>query len=162
MEVSATTTALLNGNVTNIIVLAIFVVIILLFLTLLTKSGLIGFRGRKLSIGNDEKSREILRRQIEYLTNISRNFETVIDDSEENEYRTKYATEKVLDEMVKWCCVNHISNDEFYITNKQTIVWGILKGIGEVKTDVNKKKCDELVESIIKQLIKTKEYYKNS
>lgn len=32
-----------------------------------------------------------------------------------NKYHTAYVCEKLLDEAIKRCCVNHITNDEVYI-----------------------------------------------
>lgn len=165
MEVSETTNALVNGNIANIIVLGIFIIVVLLITVILAKTGIFKFKGAKLSVGTDDSSREILRRQIEFLSNIGQELISLMPPpSDGNIFIVKYAAERVIDEMIAWCCVNHITDDDFYVKNKQIIVWNILSSI-DWKTDYDleklKKDCDDEVKKVISHILKIKEYYRN-
>lgn len=104
-----------------------------------------------------------MRRQLEFSSNAIQEFLELVPRCEAyDEYKAKYAAEKVFDEVVTWISFNHIRTDDFYISCKQTIVWNILQGIGQkdfYKTEDFKRSCNEIVEKIIKQLIEIREYY---
>lgn len=167
MEVSETTNALVNGRFENIITLGVFTLLVLGIVILLAKSGIFRFKGSKLSVGIDDSAREILRRQLEFLINIGQDLTVFMPDAADgrkNTYMSKYAAELVIDEMITWCCVNHITDDDFYIKNKQIIVWNILQTLDwnpNYDMEKFKKDSDEEVKKVVSHLLKIKDYYKN-
>ena len=163
-KVAETTQIILNGKPLNLIIIGIIILTALIVGIVLVATKTIKFKGNKLSIGYNDTTREIIRRQIEYANNICQNFVDKIlpqkNLDENNFYKHKYLGEKIYDEVVNWIAINHLSNDEFYVLNKQLIVWNIIQGVLEEIIDSElKKTSDEMVEKIIKQLIKIREYY---
>ncbi len=116
----------------NLIQISVILVMIILLLSYLSKKGIFSFNAHGLKVGSADKEREIMRRQLEFSSNAIQEFLALVPRCEDyDEYRAKYAAEKVFDEVVTWISFNHIRTDDFYIFCKQTIVWNILQGIGQ-------------------------------
>ena len=87
-------------------------------LFILLKTGLLQIDTGAIKLG---KSRDLERRiigsQIDFLTlhfsALSSKMKMQMPDV--NKYHTAYVCEKLLDEAIKRCCINHITNDEVYI-----------------------------------------------
>jgi len=163
MDVAGTTAQVLNGDTTNLLLVGLFVTALVVIFTILAKNHLISFRGKHFKIGYDDRTREIIRRQLEYASNAVQRFEALLPRTERyNQYRAKYVSEKCFDEIVTWISVNHLSDDDFYVQNKQMIIWNIIHGIEQkdiYKTEEFQKTVNEVVKDIISRLIQIREFY---
>lgn len=87
-------------------------------LFILLKKGLISVDTGTVKIGKTrDQERRIISSQIDFLTlhfsALSSKMKIKMPDV--NKYHTAYVCEKLLDEAIKRCCVNHITNDDVYI-----------------------------------------------
>lgn len=87
-------------------------------LFVLLKKGLISIDTKSVKIGRTKDlERRIISSQIDFLTlhfsALSSKMRIRMPDV--NKYHTSYVCEKLLDEAIKRCCVNHITNDDVYI-----------------------------------------------
>lgn len=87
-------------------------------LFVLLKKGLITIDTKAVKIGRSKDlERRIISSQIEFLqlhfSALSSKMKMKMPDV--NKYHTAYVCEKLLDEAIKRCCINHITNDDVYI-----------------------------------------------
>ncbi|WP_406033298.1 hypothetical protein [Treponema saccharophilum] len=160
-----TASAILAGNTTNLIIVAVLVSAAMAVAVFLLRAGLVQIGAGRVRVGLSEwNTRELLRRQVEYLENVTQEFVLMMERVEGfDEWRCRYAAEKVLDEMVKWCFINHISDDDYYVSRKQTIVWNVLLSVKDrpdyYRSDDFRKKVDDKVREIIRALVAEKKYF---
>jgi hypothetical protein len=147
----------------NIVPLLIGIGVVLLVLTILVKKGYISLDLKGVKIGIAENERKIMRQQMEYCSHICTTF---IDQQQLppdcDTYRIMWVNELLFDEMCKWICYNHISDDRFYIENKQEIIWSIIVANTEkdfFHSDGLKKVVTDEVERIIKHLVEIRKFY---
>lgn len=154
----------MNGNTANLLILAAVVVFVVLSFILCLKSGLVVVGTKKIKAGlSGDSTRDLIRQQFDYAQNAIQMFVSAMPAKDGfDEYKARYASELVLDEVNRWIVFNHIRDDEFYVSNKQVIVWNILQKLGqkeEYRTEEFRKSVYETVERIIKQLVRIKIYY---
>lgn len=159
--------SVMNGNTLNLLVVAGIIIFVTLSFIFCLKSRLISIGTPKIKVGMSEQvTRDLIRQQFDYVANAIQMFVALMPRDEGfNEDKAKYVSEKVLDEINRWVVFNHISNNDFYIENKQIVVWNIIQGIGqreEFKTKEFQEQCNSIVLKIIKQLIKIKNYYESN
>lgn len=164
--VAGTANSVMNGNTWNLCIVAGIIVFVVVVFIICIKKKLIIIGTKNIKVGlTEQTTRELIRQQFDYVQNAIQMFVSLMEKTDDfNEYKARYASEKVLDEMNRWIVFNNISDNDFYIENKQTIIWNILQGIGqkeEYKSETFRTQCNKAVERIIKQLLKIKEYYEN-
>jgi hypothetical protein len=147
----------------NIVPLLIGIGVVLLVLTILVKKGYISLDLKGVKIGIAENERKIMRYQMEYCSLICTTF---IDQQALppgiDTYHVKWVNELLYDEMIKWIAYNHISDDRFYIENKQEIIWAIIVAHTEKEffhSEQLKKAVTDEVEAIIKHLVEIRRFY---
>ena len=170
-EVSKTAENALNGNLSNLIVISVFAIIIIALIVVLIKTGLLKFKGNGFQVGHDDKTREILRRQIEYADVSCKIFTDKLIASMPHiieiceQFLLRYLNEKIYNEVVHWIVINHIAVDEFYIKNKQMIMYSIITEVLSINnlasdfSDEFKKLIDSESDLIIRNLVNIRDYY---
>lgn len=143
----------------------IFVLVLVVFAIIGIKQGWFRFRGKGITIGDDERERTIIRQQIEYSESACNALIRTLPIKEQDLdiYRTKYIIEKVFDELVKTISFNHISNDESYVSVKQEVIYNMVLSSTEkdfFKTDDFKNYVFKWVKDIIKRLVNIREINK--
>lgn len=166
MEQHITTWAEAFSNVltsANLVPLLIGIGVVLLVLTILVKKGYVSLDYKGVKVGIAENERKIMRQQMEYCSHICTTF---IDQQnlppDCDTYRIMWVNELLFDEMNKWICYNHISDDKFYIENKQEIIWAIIVANTEkdfFHSDELKKLVFDEVDRIIKHLVEIRKFY---
>lgn len=143
----------------------IFVIGLVVVAIVGVKQGWFKFKGKGITIGEDENERRIIRQQIEYSEAACNALIRTLPIKEQNLdiYRTKYIIEKVFDELVKTISFNHISNDESYISVKQEVIYNLVLSRTEkdfFKTEDFKEYVFKWVKDIIKMLVSIREMNK--
>lgn len=137
-------------------------VLVILF-AVLVKKGLISFKGRGLSVGNNEVERTIIRNQIMFVkTEISDFYNRIPSFEGRDEWRLKYIMEKCLDVIVDAISLNHLTLEPVYVDLKCRAVWDeVLQNADNVNilTDDFKKVVYDETKHIIEKLIEIREYY---
>jgi hypothetical protein len=142
----------------------IFFFITLITLIILVKKGIISFKGKGLTVGNDEVERTIIRNQIQYAqTAVGDFYHNIPYWNGRDEYRLRYIMELIIDCFVECAIFNHITNEKIYTELKQRKVWQCVIDHAEnpnILTDDFKKKVYEETENILKKFIDIREYHK--
>ncbi len=136
--------------------------LLILVLTLLSKSGLIKYKGKGLTIGNDENTRKIVRQQTEYCKAAVDTFIASINGEKVDKWKKRYIGELCNDVFVDAICYNHITRDVFYIENKVDKIFAIISkysNLDEYKTNEFRLQVYEQVSKVINKLVDIKEYY---
>lgn len=153
----------MNAPALNLMIVAGLVVFVFFALFIFTKKGVLAVRGKNIRVGMSEGgTRELIRKQFDYATNIIREFVLMMDIDTDDEKTAEIASEKVLDEIMRWIVLNNIEDSPMYINDKQIAVWNIIQN--EVRSDYFKSrefrdKCDDKVSEVIKNLVEKKQYY---
>ena len=140
----------------------IFLAVILIFTIVLVKSGIVAINTKHLRIGQAEKEREIIRRQVEAAHDFIMSIEGKINSSHCNEYFVKFILERVYDKAIEWIMFNHISNTPMYVQDKQDTICNLIYTFDvaeDFKTPEFKKRMCNWVAELIDRLIKTREIY---
>lgn len=151
----------------NLIPLAVIVVVLVILLAWLSRKGVFSFKGKGLSIGNDENERRIIRLQLEYIkSELDTYFEFMIKTHRDTpnfvELRCRLSKELVIDVMTEAVALNHITTDEFYVKGKSIKIWAELAKLdlsAQFQTSEFKDECEKEVEKIIKNLVAIRKYY---
>lgn len=148
----------------NALEVLIFLAVIVIFAIVLVKSGTVAINTKHLRIGQAEKEREIIRRQVEAAHDFIMSIEGKInsDTSHYNGYFTKFILERVYDKVIEWIIFNHISNTPMYVQNKQDTVCNLVYtfDIGDdFKTPEFKKRMCNWTQELIAKLVQTRELY---
>ena len=145
----------------------IFFFITLITLIILVKKGIISFKGKGLTVGNNEESdieRTIIRSQIQYVKSAISDFYDDIPNFEgRDEWRLRYICEKIISVFTDIISFNHISKEKIYVQMKQASIWAVI--INNTTADIMT--SDEFkdtvyanVAEILDKLIEIREYYK--
>lgn len=153
-------TVLTSANAWEVL---IFLAVIVIFAIVLVKSGTVAINTKHLRIGQAEKEREIIRRQVEAAHDFIMSIEGKIPEKPEyGGYFTKYILERVYDKVIEWIMFNHISNTPMYVQDKQDTVCNLVYtfDIGdEFKTPEFKKRMCNWTQELIAKLVQTRELY---
>ena len=141
----------------------IFFFITLIILIILVKKGIISFKGKGLTVGNNETERTIIRNQIMFVnTEISDFYNKIPFFDGRDEWRLKFIMEKCLDVFVDAISLNHITLEPMYIELKCRAVWDeVLQNADNpnILSDDFKKTIYDETKKIIEKLISIREYY---
>lgn len=157
----AVSTILTSPN--SIVVLGAVLILVLLII-FLVKRGYISLDLKGVKVGIAENERKIMRYQMEYCSLICTTFMFQQPNlpTDADKYRIRWINELLYDEMIKWIAYNHISDDRFYVSNKQEIIWAIIVAHTDTaffhSDGLKKAVCDE-VENIIKHLVEIRKFY---
>lgn len=146
----------------------IFFFITLITLIILVKKGIISFKGKGLTVGNNDEreiERTIIRSQIQYVKSAVSDFYDDIPSFEgRDEWRLRYICEKIISVFTDIISFNHISKEKIYTEMKQTSIWAVI--INNTTSDIMT--SDEFkdtvyakTEEILDKLISIREYYKS-
>ena len=146
----------------------IFFFITLIILIILVKKGIISFKGKGLTVGNNDErdiERTIIRSQIQYVKSAVSDFYDDIPNFEgRDEWRLKYICERIISVFTDIISFNHISKEKIYTERMQTSVWAVI--INNTASDIMT--SDEFKDvvytktaEILDKLISIREYYKN-
>lgn len=142
----------------------IFLTLFIVILVVGVKQGWFKFKGKGITIGDDERERTIIRQQIEYSEVVCNALiNTFPKDLNLDYYRTKYIIEKVFDELVKTISFNHISNDEAYVSVKQEVIYNVVLSRTEkdyFRTPEFKEFAFKWVKDVIRKLVSIREMNK--
>ena len=152
---------LTSGNSLQIL---IFLALITILFVVLVKTGILAIKTKHLRIGQVEREREIIRRQIETAHNFIMSIEGKVnsDTKQCNIYFIKYILERVYDKVIEWVMFNNISNSSMYVQDKQETICNLVYTfpIGEVfKTPEFKKRMQNWTAELITRLVQTREIY---
>ena len=141
----------------------IFFFITLIILIILVKKGIISFKGKGLTVGNNETERTIIRNQIMFVnTEISDFYSKIPFFDGRDEWRLKFIMEKCLDVFVDAISLNHITLEPMYVELKCRAVWDeVLQNSDNpnILSDDFKKTIYDETKKIIEKLIDIREYY---
>ena len=141
----------------------IFFFITLITLIVLIKKGIISFKGKGLTVGNNETERTIIRNQIMFVnTEISDFYNKIPFFDGRDEWRLKFIMEKCLDVFVDAISLNHITLEPMYVELKCRAVWDeVLQNADNpnILSDDFKKTIYDESKKIIEKLISIREYY---
>lgn len=146
----------------------IFFFITLITLIILVKKGIISFKGKGLTVGNNDEreiERTIIRSQIQYVKSAVSDFYDDIPNFEgRDEWRLRYICEKIISVFTDIISFNHISKEKIYTEMKQASIWAVI--INNTTSDIMT--SDEFkdtvyakTEEILDKLISIREYYKS-
>jgi hypothetical protein len=150
-----------SGNALQVL---IFLTVIMIFFVLLVKSGIIAIKTKHLRIGQAEREREIIRRQVEAAHDFIMSIEGKLDaDTNQcNKYFTRYILERVYDKVIEWVMFNNISNSPMYVEDKQETICNLIYTfpIGSTfKTPEFKKRMKNWTQELIARLVQMREIY---
>ena len=146
----------------------IFFFITLITLIILVKKGIISFKGKGLTVGNNDErdiERTIIRSQIQYVKSaVSDFYDDIPNFPNRDEWRLKYICERIISVFTDIISFNHISKEKIYTEMKQASIWAVI--INNTAADIMT--SDEFkdvvytkTEEILDKLISIREYYKN-
>ena len=151
---------LTSSNAIPIIIIAVLLVVII---AILAKKGIVSFKGKGLTVGNNETERTIIRNQIMFVnTEISDFYSKIPFFDGRDEWRLKFIMEKCLDVFVDAISLNHITLEPVYVELKCRVVWDeVLKNADNpnILSDDFKKAIYDETKRIIEKLIEIREYY---
>ena len=151
---------LTSSNAIPIIIIAVLLVVII---AILAKKGIVSFKGKGLTVGNNETERTIIRNQIMFVnTEISDFYSKIPFFDGRDEWRLKFIMEKCLDVFVDAISLNHITLEPMYIELKCRAVWDeVLQNSDNpnILSDDFKKTIYDETKKIIEKLIDIREYY---
>lgn len=149
-----------NANWINLVILAFIIIVGLL----MASKGLISFRSKSFTIGKARDSeRLIIRRQLEYVDSSVEEALTEVQRTKDWEnWKAKYAAERVKDVLQSAITFNHISRDPSYVNIKQLAIWAEIQRIVEHEEYYS---CDEFkvlvynwVKQVVEDLLSIREY----
>lgn len=137
------------------------VVFIFLILCLLVKKGILSFKGHGLMLGTADSESKIRNMQQLYAKSL---FEgTVADLPKDCEYYHKrFVISQCLDEVERMIRENHITDDDTYIETEYQIIYSIVlkhTTIDYFREDEFKTYLHDLIEKLVKQLVKIRKQY---
>ena len=152
---------LTSGNALQVL---IFLAVVTVLFVILVKTGMLAIKTKHLRIGQAEREREIIRRQVEAAHDfiISIEGKLDVDINPCDKYFTKYILERVYDKVIEWVMFNNISNSTMYIQDKQETICNLIYmfPIGEAfKTPEFKKRMQNWTAELITRLIQIREIY---
>ena len=150
-------------NSSNVIPIIIIAILLIVIIAILAKKGIVSFKGKGLTVGNNETERTIIRNQIMFVnTEISDFYNKIPFFDGRDEWRLKFIMEKCLDVFVDAISLNHITLEPMYVELKCRAVWDeVLQNSDNpnILTDDFKKTIYDESKKIIEKLISIREYY---
>ena len=150
-------------NSSNAIPIIIIAILLIVIIAILAKKGIVSFKGKGLTVGNNETERTIIRNQIMFVnTEISDFYNKIPLFDGRDEWRLKFIMEKCLDVFVDAISLNHITLEPMYIELKCRAVWDeVLQNADNptILSDEFKKTIYDETKKIIEKLISIREYY---
>ena len=150
-------------NSSNAIPIIIIAILLIVIIAILAKKGIVSFKGKGLTVGNNETERTIIRNQIMFVnTEISDFYSKIPFFDGRDEWRLKFIMEKCLDVFVDAISLNHITLEPMYIELKCRAVWDeVLQNADNptILSDDFKKTIYDETKKIIEKLISIREYY---
>ena len=150
-------------NSSNAIPIIIIAILLIVIIAILAKKGIVSFKGKGLTVGNNETERTIIRNQIMFVnTEISDFYNKIPLFDGRDEWRLKFIMEKCLDVFVDAISLNHITLEPMYIELKCRAVWDeVLQNSDNpnILSDDFKKTIYDETKKIIEKLISIREYY---
>ena len=150
-------------NSSNAIPIIIIAILLIVIIAILAKKGIVSFKGKGLTVGNNETERTIIRNQIMFVnTEISDFYNKIPLFDGRDEWRLKFIMEKCLDVFVDAISLNHITLEPMYIELKCRAVWDeVLQNSDNpnILSDDLKKTIYDETKKIIEKLISIREYY---
>lgn len=154
-------TVLTSANAWQVL---IFLGIAVFIFVLLVKGGVIAIKTKHFRVGQAEKEREIIRRQVEAAHDFIMSIEGKInaDTSHYNGYFIKYILERVYDKVIEWIMFNHITDTPMYVQDKQATICNLVYTFSiseEYKTPEFKNRMCNWTAELIARLVRTRELY---
>ena len=150
-------------NSSNAIPIIIIAILLIVIIAILAKKGIVSFKGKGLTVGNNETERTIIRNQIMFVnTEISDFYNKIPLFDGRDEWRLKFIMEKCLDVFVDAISLNHITLEPMYVELKCRAVWDeVLQNSDNpnILSDDFKKTIYDESKKIIEKLISIREYY---
>ena len=150
-------------NSSNAIPIIIIAILLIVIIAILAKKGIVSFKGKGLTVGNNETERTIIRNQIMFVnTEISDFYNKIPLFDGRDEWRLKFIMEKCLDVFVDAISLNHITLEPMYVELKCRAVWDeVLQNSDNpnILSDDFKKTIYDETKKIIEKLISIREYY---
>ena len=150
-------------NSSNAIPIIIIAILLIVIIAILAKKGIVSFKGKGLTVGNNETERTIIRNQIMFVnTEISDFYSKIPFFDGRDEWRLKFIMEKCLDVFVDAISLNHITLEPMYVELKCRAVWDeVLQNADNptILSDEFKKTIYDETKKIIEKLISIREYY---
>ena len=152
---------LTSGNALGILV---FLALGIALFVILVRSGILAIKTKHIRIGQVEREREIIRRQVETAHDFIMSIEGKInaDTNQYDRYFAKYVLERVYDKVIEWIMFNNIRNSPMYVQDKQETICNLIYTfpIGEAfKTPEFKKRIHNWVSELIVRIVQTREIY---
>lgn len=134
----------------------LFLVIVLVLLIKMSKSGLFNVKTKTIQIGtlsNSENERLILTKQNNLAYSYIMALEPIIDDDDElKHYITMCMLQKVYAEVIKWILANHMSTSNEYVELKQTEIISVVTSLA-VNPKIREKEFTDRIKTWTRELI---------
>ena len=137
------------------------VVFVFIVVCMMVKKGILNFKGHGLTLGTADSEAKIRNMQQLYAKSL---FEgTVADLPKDCEYYHKrFVISQCLDEVERMIRENHITDDDIYIETEYQIIYSIILKhtvIDYFRKDEFKTYLHDLIEKLVKQLVKIRKQY---
>lgn len=152
--------SLLAGNGVWSLLTVVFIFIVL---CIMIKKGILSFKGHGVSLGTADSEAKIRNMQQLYAKSLFEGTENDMPKDCET-YHRKFVISQCLDEVERMIRENHITDDDTYIETEYQIVYSIVlkyTSIDYFRQEVFKEYLHDLVEKLIKQLVKIRKQYGN-
>lgn len=152
--------SLLAGNGVWSLLTVVFIFIVL---CIMIKKGILSFKGHGVSLGTADSEAKIRNMQQLYAKSLFEGTENDMPKDCET-YHRKFVISQCLDEVERMIRENHITDDDTYIETEYQIIYSIVlkyTSIDYFRQEVFKDYLHNLVEKLIKQLVKIRKQYGN-
>lgn len=152
--------SLLAGNGVWSLLTVVFIFIVL---CIMIKKGVLSFKGHGVSLGTADSEAKIRNMQQLYAKSLFEGTENDMPKDCET-YHRKFVISQCLDEVERMIRENHITDDDTYIETEYQIIYSIVlkyTSIDYFRQEVFKDYLHDLVEKLIKQLVKIRKQYGN-
>ena len=153
--------SLLAGNGVWSLLTVVFIFIVL---CIMIKKGILSFKGHGVSLGTADSEAKIRNMQQLYAKALFEGTENDMPKDCET-YHRKFVICQCLDEVERMIRENHITDDDTYIETEYQIIYSIVlkyTSIDYFRQEVFKDYLHDLVEKLIKQLVKIRKQYGNT
>lgn len=139
----------------------VFVVVVLVLLIKMSKSGLFKIKTKVFQIGYSENERIILTKQNQLAYSYIMALEPIIqEDGELKKYITLCMLQKVYAEVIKWILANHMNTSDEYVTLKQEEITYLVSSLAINPKIRNKEFTDRMkgwTRELIERLVQVRE-----
>lgn len=147
----------------NSIFFLIFLLVVIIFLAVLGKKGILMFDIKGIKLGYSEQERTIIRQQSEWAKLYCDSMEPRLPHPEGYDvWRSRYILECVYDEIMTWITYNHITMNESYIEIKQNKLVFLVNSL-TIKDEYHTEEFNDVVRKetkfIISKLVQIRELY---